>query len=129
MISLKTPVNALSQSPDGDQVVCAGREVLKILNIPPARLHHSAEGEWDPSRQRITEAVNLRAGSRLNLNLSCNDVKWCNSYAKHLIATAATNGAIVIWDLNKAAGQKQGMCDWQLACLWAKGHLYQYNIA
>lgn len=27
---------------------------------------------------------------------------------KNLIVTAATNGAIVIWDLNKTSGQKQG---------------------
>lgn len=39
--------------------------------------------------------------------MSSNDVKWCESYAKHLIATAATNGAIVIWDIQKPVGQKQ----------------------
>jgi WD40 repeat protein len=38
--------------------------------------------------------------------------------ARNLIATAATNGAVVIWDLNKAPGQKQGkaMIDLEAFC-------------
>ncbi|KAI9143812.1 WD40-repeat-containing domain protein, partial [Paraphysoderma sedebokerense] len=83
-------LNALSASPDKDQVVVAGREVLKILSVTDTE---------------VKEVLNLRIGSRLNLNFSSNDVKWCNHYAKFTIATAATNGAIVIWDLQKP-GQK-----------------------
>ncbi|KNE56400.1 hypothetical protein AMAG_02209 [Allomyces macrogynus ATCC 38327] len=83
-------LNALSLSPDKDFVVVGGRDVLKILSI---------------SANAISEHLNLRAGVRINLNYSSNDVKWCNQYAKSIVATAATNGAIVIWDLNKP-GQK-----------------------
>eukprot|EP00158_Paraphelidium_tribonemae_P008057 Partr_v1_DN28451_c2_g1_i4_m42155 putative WD repeat domain 24 len=95
---LNGAANALSISPAGDCVVAAGREVLKILKVDLQ----------DSGRVEITELLNLRSGSRLNLNLSCSDVKWAPSYAKQdLIATAATNGSVVIWDINKPLGQKQ----------------------
>lgn len=56
----------------------------------------------------ITEVHNFRAG-RMNLNFSSNDVKWCPLPAyNNIIATAATNGALVIWDLNLNRNQKQG---------------------
>ena len=42
-------------------------KVLKILNVQHQR---------DTDTFSIAEAVNLRAGSRLNLNTSSNDVKW-----------------------------------------------------
>ncbi|KAG2203871.1 hypothetical protein INT46_001123 [Mucor plumbeus] len=79
-------INALSVSPDGNSVVVAGREILKIFSI---------------QNSEITESLNLRAGSHFNLNYSSNDVKWGNNATKHKVATAATNGAIILWDLNK----------------------------
>ncbi|KAI8582866.1 hypothetical protein K450DRAFT_225216 [Umbelopsis ramanniana AG] len=80
-------LNALSSSPDGEYVVVAGREVLKVLHV---------------TTQEVTEYINLRTGSNLSLNYSSNDVKWGNNATKNKIATAATNGAIIIWDLNKS---------------------------
>ncbi|KAI7862657.1 WD40-repeat-containing domain protein, partial [Spinellus fusiger] len=49
----------------------------------------------------VVETLNLRAGSHLNLNYSSNDVKWGNNMTKNKVATAATNGAIILWDLSK----------------------------
>ncbi|GAB5586913.1 SEA (Seh1-associated) complex subunit [Umbelopsis nana] len=80
-------LNALSASPDGEYVVVAGREVLKVLQV---------------TTQEATEYINLRTGSNLSLNYSSNDVKWGNNGTRNKIATAATNGAIIIWDLNKS---------------------------
>ncbi|KAG2177202.1 hypothetical protein INT43_007859 [Umbelopsis isabellina] len=80
-------LNALSSSPDGEYVVVAGREVLKVLHV---------------TDQEATEYINLRTGSNLSLNYSSNDVKWGNNGTRNKIATAATNGAIIIWDLNKS---------------------------
>ncbi|CAO3678190.1 unnamed protein product [Umbelopsis vinacea] len=79
-------LNALSSSPDGEYAVVAGREVLKVLHV---------------TTQEATEYINLRTGSNLSLNYSSNDVKWGNNGTRNKIATAATNGAIIIWDLNK----------------------------
>lgn len=33
-----------------------------------------------------------------------------NAATKHKVATAATNGAIILWDLNKV-GRKSGKCN------------------
>ncbi|KAI9025276.1 WD40-repeat-containing domain protein [Phycomyces nitens] len=79
-------LNALSISPDGESVAVAGREVLKIIAV---------------TKSEVVETLNLRAGSHLNLNYSSNDVKWGNNATKNKVATAATNGAIILWDLNK----------------------------
>ncbi|KAI8334412.1 WD40-repeat-containing domain protein [Chlamydoabsidia padenii] len=79
-------INAISLAPDGEAVVIAGREILKIISITPTE---------------ITETLNLRAGSNLTLNSSSNDVKWGNNATKTKVATAATNGAIILWDINK----------------------------
>ncbi|OBZ85920.1 WD repeat-containing protein 24 [Choanephora cucurbitarum] len=83
---LSGAINALSISPDGNAVVVAGREILKIYTV-------QAKG--------VSETLNLRAGSHFNLNYSSNDVKWGNNATKYKVATAATNGAIIIWDLNR----------------------------
>ncbi|KAI8065802.1 WD40-repeat-containing domain protein [Gongronella butleri] len=88
MSSLRTrlsgAITSLALSPGGDAVVVAGREILKILTVSP---------------EEVTETLNLRAGSQSTLNFSSNDVKWGNNATKAKIATAATNGAIVIWDI------------------------------
>lgn len=77
-------VNAISTSPRKNCVVVAGREILKIYNY---------NGE-------IVEKMNLRIKDRLNLNFSSNDVKW-SLKSENIIVTAATTGAILVWDINK----------------------------
>ncbi|SAM02222.1 hypothetical protein [Absidia glauca] len=69
-------INAISLAPDGEAVVIAGREILKIITV---------------TSTEINETLNLRAGSNLTLN----------STTKYKVATAATNGAIILWDINK----------------------------
>jgi len=54
----------------------------------------------------FVEKMNLRVGKNLNLNYSCNDVVWSNS-DENLIATGATNGAVVLWNLSKLTRAKQ----------------------
>lgn len=92
-------LNALSLSPDRKLCVVAGREVLKILQIEREVYGHSV--------YMLEEVQNLRMG-KLNLNYSSNDVKWhpLPEY-KHLIASAATNGAVVIWNVLQK-GRKLG---------------------
>lgn len=52
------------------------------------------------------EILNLRVGKNLNLNYSCNDVVW-NTLDENMIATGATNGAVVLWNLSKNTRAKQ----------------------
>jgi WD40 repeat protein len=91
-------LNALSLSPDRKLCVVAGREVLKILQIEREVYGHSV--------YVLDEVQNLRVG-KLNLSYSSNDVKWhpLPEY-KHLIASAATNGAVVIWNVLQKGGKK-----------------------
>ncbi|KAJ9065217.1 SEA (Seh1-associated) complex subunit [Entomophthora muscae] len=84
------PLNAIATSSSQDFVAVAGREVLKILDL---------------SGEVMTESLNLRVGYRLNLNFSSTDVDWGVGYCRDRLATAATNGTVVLWDLNKT-GQK-----------------------
>ncbi|KAI8647401.1 WD40-repeat-containing domain protein [Parasitella parasitica] len=83
-------INALSISQDSNSVVVAGREILKIYDIKNAD---------------IKESLNLRAGIQPNLNYASNDVKWGNNATKHTIATAAANGVITLWNINKSGSK------------------------
>ncbi|KAI9249009.1 WD40-repeat-containing domain protein [Sporodiniella umbellata] len=89
---LSGAINAVSISPENNAVVVAGREVLKVLSF---------------DKSKVTEILNLRAGAHFNLNYSSNDVKWGNNATKQKVATAATNGAIILWDLNKVGRKSE----------------------
>jgi WD40 repeat protein len=54
----------------------------------------------------FVEKINLRVGKNLNLNYSCNDVVW-SPIDENVIATGATNGAVVLWNLSKITRAKQ----------------------
>ncbi|KAL5007040.1 hypothetical protein ScPMuIL_015846 [Solemya velum] len=84
-------INALALSKDGSHVVVAGRNVFKIYSIEDNQFY---------------ERNNLRVGRHLNLNFSASDVSW-NQVEDHMLASAATNGAVVIWDLNRLSKSKQ----------------------
>ncbi|CAL4127083.1 unnamed protein product, partial [Meganyctiphanes norvegica] len=83
--------SALALNPDSTQVVIAGRHVFKIFSI---------------EEDELVEKANLRPNKNLNLNFSCNDVVW-NPIEESVLATAATNGAVVTWNLNRANRSKQ----------------------
>ena len=86
---LEGAINGISTSPDGRMAAVGGRDVLKVLQL-----------EDDGS---VEERKNLRVG-KVNLNYSAYDIKWHLSFSD-MIATAATNGKVVIWNLVK--GKKQ----------------------
>ncbi|XP_015608767.1 GATOR complex protein WDR24 isoform X2 [Cephus cinctus] len=90
-ITQEGPANALALNKDNSQVVIAGRNVFKIFAL---------------LEDRFEEVCNLRVGKNLNLNFSCNDVAW-NLTDDHILATAATNGAVVVWNLNRPSRSKQ----------------------
>lgn len=90
-INAGASIAAMSANPSLSQIVVAGRDVLKIY-----------------STDTLAEVLNIRSG-RVNMLYSSNDVKWNpNETHKHWIATAATNGHVVIWNLNMK-GKKLGM--------------------
>ncbi|XP_068715424.1 GATOR2 complex protein WDR24-like isoform X3 [Montipora capricornis] len=83
-------LSSLSISRDGSQVVVAGRNVFKVISI---------------EESGFVEKTNLRVG-RINLNFCITDVQW-HPVDDHILATAAGNGAVVLWNLNKITKQKQ----------------------
>ncbi|XP_043926547.1 GATOR complex protein WDR24 [Protopterus annectens] len=88
---LDAPANAISVRRDATQVVVAGRNIFKIYSI---------------EEDQFIEKLNLRVGRKHSLNFSCADVVW-HQMDESLLATAATNGAVVTWNLAKPSRNKQ----------------------
>jgi len=86
-----SPANALDLSRDYSNVVVVGRNMMKIYSI-----------EEDEFKERL----NLGTSKRGNYNMSCNDVVWSPN-DENLIATGATNGAVVLWNLGITGKSKQ----------------------
>ncbi|CAD7087465.1 unnamed protein product [Hermetia illucens] len=83
--------NGLALNRDCTQIAVAGRSLLKIFSI-----------EYDG----FTEVCNMRGGKNQNLSYSSNDVAW-STLDHNILATAATNGVVSVWDLSKFGRQKQ----------------------
>ncbi|GBN98015.1 GATOR complex protein WDR24 [Araneus ventricosus] len=88
-VTLEGPANALATNKDAYQVVVAGRNVFKIFNVESTR---------------FVEKLNLRTGKNVDLSYSCADVVW-NPVDDAVLATAATNGSVVTWNLNSSLKQ------------------------
>lgn len=88
---LDAPANAISVCRDATQVVVAGRNIFKIYTL---------------EEEQFVEKLNLRVGRKPSLNFSCADVMW-HQMEENLLATAATNGAVVTWNLGKPSRNKQ----------------------
>ncbi|OWF39356.1 WD repeat-containing protein 24 [Mizuhopecten yessoensis] len=84
-------VNALAINRDSSLAVVAGRNVFKIFGIED---------------ERFEEKMNLRVGRNVNLNFSASDVTW-NQNDDNILASAATNGSVVVWDINRTTKSKQ----------------------
>ncbi|KAL8667542.1 MAG: hypothetical protein Q9168_007246, partial [Polycauliona sp. 1 TL-2023] len=99
------PISALDISPDRTHAVLAGREILKTI-----RVTESACTEELNLRSKVFAYAAARDDSssqtvpaRHKDQLTATDVKWSrDNYDTH-IATAATGGQIVIYDLNRAS--------------------------
>ncbi|KAI4139289.1 MAG: hypothetical protein L6R39_006374 [Caloplaca ligustica] len=96
------PINALDISPTRTHAVLAGREILKTIQVTDST---------------CTEAFNLRStiiayaaahdssggtiSARHKDQLAATDVKWSHGKFDTTIATAAANGQIVVYDINR----------------------------
>ncbi|XP_023172030.1 GATOR complex protein WDR24 isoform X1 [Drosophila hydei] len=90
-ICLEGHANALALNKENNQIAVAGRSLLKVYSI-------DTEG--------FTEVCNMRVGKNQNLSYSSNDVAW-STLDSNILATAATNGVVSVWDLSKFGRQKQ----------------------
>ncbi|XP_052255836.1 GATOR complex protein WDR24-like isoform X2 [Dreissena polymorpha] len=84
-------ISTMAQNRDATQVVVGGRSVFKIYSV---------------YEDGFEEKFNLRGGRPVNLNYCALDIAW-NHTDENILATGATNGAVVIWDLNMKTRCKQ----------------------
>lgn len=96
------PIAAFDVSPNGTHAILAGRDILKTIKV---------------TRSGCTEDFNIRSAiiayasthdsasggisATHKDQLAANDVKWSHGGYDTTIATAAANGQIVIYDLNR----------------------------
>ena len=96
------PIAALDKSPDGRYAVVAGRDILKTIQI-----FESSCAEDINLRSRIVTYAATHSTSQGEVSakhkdqLAANDVKWSSGEQSTIIATAAANGQVVIYDLNR----------------------------
>ncbi|KAJ9645470.1 SEA (Seh1-associated) complex subunit [Knufia peltigerae] len=114
------PIAALDINQSGTHAILAGKEILKTV--------HVHEG-------KVTEDLNLRASinsyssahttpqfdwaARRRDFLPARDVRWSTGNWAHVVATAATNGRIALYDLN-APGPR-------IELAWLHEHTGQIN--
>lgn len=90
MADCGSAITALAVSPDDSLCVVGGRDLLKLYAL-------ARDGSAPLERK------NLRAGRKKTLDLSTSDVRW-HPTLSHVIATASTTGAVLLWDLTKPKG-------------------------
>uniref|UniRef100_A0A915KTS0 GATOR2 complex protein WDR24 n=1 Tax=Romanomermis culicivorax TaxID=13658 RepID=A0A915KTS0_ROMCU len=89
-VNLDGPINALSVNRHANRVVVAGRNLLKVYEI-----HNDG----------LKEENSIKPGKLPALNLSCQDVAW-SLLEDHVVASAATNGVVVVWNLDTQSKNK-----------------------
>ncbi|KAI9922704.1 hypothetical protein PsorP6_000681 [Peronosclerospora sorghi] len=106
------PLNALSTSRTNRLIAVGGRDGPSVSSFS-CLLFESKSLSSSSSRSfatvlkvvaleasGFTEKRNLRVVGRPSLNFSTNDIRW-HPHLDSVLATAATNGAVVIWNLER----------------------------
>ncbi|KAL8680107.1 MAG: hypothetical protein Q9186_003691 [Xanthomendoza sp. 1 TL-2023] len=97
------PINAFDISPTRTHAILAGREILKTVHVTD-----SACTEDFNLRSSILAYVAAHNNSGATISakhkdqLAATDVKWSHGNYDTTVATAATSGQIVIYDINRA---------------------------
>ena len=100
------PIAAVDVSPDRSHAILAGREILKTVRVTPDSCNEALN-----LRSAITSYSSTQSSSQergvvgRKSQLIANDVKWAHSNYSSVIATAAPNGQIILYDLDKASVQ------------------------
>lgn len=96
------PINALDISPTRTHAILAGREILKTIRVTESTC--TEEFNLRSSIIAYAAAHDSTGGSisaRHRDQLAATDVKWSHGRYETTIATAAANGQIVIYDINR----------------------------
>lgn len=65
------------------------------------------EGGVDEEPLSVEELMDVRHGSRLSPSYLFQDVRWGYGATSNKLATACTNGAVILWDLNRDSGNSK----------------------
>ena len=97
------PIAALDISPSRTHAVLAGREILKTVRVQDATCTEDFNIRSNIVAYESTQKTSRDIVSAQHKDqLAANDVKWSNGSYDTTIATAAANGRVVIYDLNRA---------------------------
>ncbi|KAI9882461.1 MAG: hypothetical protein M1823_005797 [Watsoniomyces obsoletus] len=97
------PIAAVDISPQRTHAVVAGREIFKTIRVSDA----TCAEEVNLRTAIIAYASTHHSGfagpsSRLKDNLAAVDVKWSHGQYSSCVATAAANGRVQLYDINRA---------------------------
>ena len=87
-----TEITALDQNRERTHAVVAGRNTLQTIRVDGTTLKEDAN-----IRQSLAEHERPNAAQMIDIR----DVKWSHGHFNSLIAAAASNGKVVIYDLNR----------------------------
>ena len=97
------PIAALDISPHKTHAVLAGRDILRIIRIQGATCTEDFNLRTNIIAYASTHGASRDAVSAQHKDLlAANDVKWSHGRFDTTIATAAANGRIVLYDINRA---------------------------
>jgi WD40 repeat protein len=90
------PISAFDISQDRTHAVLAGRDILKTI-----RIHGSNCFEGFNLRSNISTPRSTNPSAQHKDHIGANDVKWSHGNYNTVIATAAGNGRIILYDINR----------------------------
>ena len=101
-----TPISSLDTSPARTHAVLAGRDILRIIQLTDYTTFTSCT-ETQNLRAAITayaatsETTKGQVSARQREQLAASDVKWSHGSFDKKIATAAANGQIAVYDIER----------------------------
>ncbi|KAF2124447.1 hypothetical protein P153DRAFT_379540 [Dothidotthia symphoricarpi CBS 119687] len=89
-------ISALDINRERTHAVLAGREILKTVRVQDAKI-------VDETNLRAAALSYADSHARQREGLGIHDVKWSHGQFSSHIATAAANGKVILYDLNRAS--------------------------
>ena len=96
------PIAALDISPRGTHAVLAGRDILKTIQVEDFKCAEDFNLRTNIIAYAATHETSAGTiSARHKDQLAAQDVKWSHGNFSNTIATAAANGNIVVYDINR----------------------------
>ncbi|KAK7205999.1 WD40-repeat-containing domain protein [Myxozyma melibiosi] len=145
-LHLDRPVNAMSISPSGRDVVLASRAGLYIVDLddpylPPRFIRHTtpwevADVQWSPHAAKSSWVISTSNQKAMVWNLALpstaaiervlhahtraiTDINF-HSFDPELLATCAVDAFVHVWDMRAPAKPIQSFCDWRASATQVK---------